>query len=123
MAGQIPLVPASLTLPPSPPSSSPASDALSASPYPYQSLLALQHVERILEVLRSKESTGGGWTGWGESGVGWWAAEAADAQAEAGAEVGEAEMGGWAVRQAWTIWADEVSISRSSGKSALLKRW
>ena len=64
LAGQIPLIPASLTLPgPSP----------SVSPYPLQSALALQHVRRVLDLMRSKQSTGGGWVGWCESVIAWWA--------------------------------------------------
>ena len=90
MAGQIPLIPASLTLPPYP--SSPS------SPYPHQAVLALQHVGRILEVLRSKNNTGGGWVGWGESCVAWWARPE-----------GVQQGGLRAVRQAWTHWAQEVS--------------
>lgn len=90
MAGQIPLIPASLTLPPYP--SSPS------SPYPHQAVLALKHVGRILEVLRSKNNTGGGWVGWGESCVAWWARPE-----------GVQQGGLRAVRQAWTHWAQEVS--------------
>lgn len=96
MAGQIPLVPSSLTLPP-------ALDP-SASPYPYQACLALQHVERVLEVLRSKESTGGGWTGWGESAVCWWALDPGSPNADGKGT--EQALG--IVREAWKSWAAEV---------------
>lgn len=89
LAGQIPLIPAFLTLP-QPPSET--------SPYPHQASLALQHVGRIVEVLRSKNSTGGGWTGWGESCVAWWAR-----QADQGGE------GVDVVRKAWSNWAERVS--------------
>ncbi|KAK8847652.1 hypothetical protein IAR55_005511 [Kwoniella newhampshirensis] len=90
LAGQIPLIPASLTLPrpPSPPT----------SPYSHQATLALQHVRKIVEVLRSKNSTGGGWEGWIESAVAWWAAPPDGCQGEA---VG-------VVRRAWDIWTRTI---------------
>ncbi|ODN79369.1 hypothetical protein L202_03373 [Cryptococcus amylolentus CBS 6039] len=87
LAGQIPLIPASLTLPP------PTQAPLSA--YPHQATLALQHVGRILGVMRSKNSTGGGWEGWVESVVGWWARTGGGGDGEG---VGVA-------RDAWRIWA------------------
>ncbi|ORY30238.1 hypothetical protein BCR39DRAFT_530125 [Naematelia encephala] len=92
LAGQIPLLPVSLTLPlpPAPPNSE----------YPHQAILALQHVRRILEVLRSRNSTGGGWKGWGESCVGWFAGRV-DGE---GSEV---------VRRAWSIWARDNGFQRA----------
>ncbi|WWD21739.1 hypothetical protein CI109_106226 [Kwoniella shandongensis] len=89
LAGQIPLIPASLTLP--------LPSAPPTSPYPHQATLALQHVRKIVDVLRSKNSTGGGWEGWVESAVGWWATPP------------EVSGGGEAVgvvRKAWDIWTD-----------------
>ena len=84
VAGQIPLIPASMTIPPA-----------ENSPYPLQCTLALQHVERILEALRSRHSTGGGWTGWCEGGITWWAGDDPDAVQ--------------IVREAWKIWNLDVS--------------
>ncbi|WVQ75780.1 hypothetical protein IAR50_005413 [Cryptococcus sp. DSM 104548] len=88
LAGQIPLIPASLTLPPPPPAPS--------SPYPHQATLALQHVGKILNVMRSKNSTGGGWEGWVESVVGWWASTSMSGGGGEGVGV---------ARDAWRIWA------------------
>lgn len=90
IAGQIPLQPASLTIAafPAPP----------ASPYPHQVVLALQHVTRIVEVLRNPNSTGGGWTGWAESCIAWWARPEG-----CGAE-GPAVM-----QRGWLNWTQEVS--------------
>lgn len=88
VAGQIPLIPASLTLPPYP---------ATESPYPHQASLALQHVGRIIDVLRSKNNTGGGWEGWGESCIAWWARPE-----------GVQYEGVGVVREAWSSWAREV---------------
>jgi diphthine-ammonia ligase len=82
LAGQIPLIPSSLTLP--------------GPDYAHQSLLALEHVERIRDVLRSKSSTGGGWTGWVESCTAWY--------------VGQEGLG--TVKDAWEIWSERVSESK-----------
>lgn len=89
IAGQIPLLPASLTLPayPAPPT----------SPYAHQATLALQHVRKIIDVLRNPNSTGGGWTGWVESCVGWWARPE-----------GCGVEGPAVASKAWKAWADEV---------------
>ncbi|KAE8538217.1 hypothetical protein D1P53_005556 [Cryptococcus gattii VGV] len=86
IAGQIPLIPASLMLPPAP--------AYPRSAYPHQATLALQHVGRIVQVLRSRNATGGGWEGWVEGGVGWWA-KSGDGKSGEGVGV---------VRDAWRIW-------------------
>ena len=94
IAGQIPLLPASLTLPRAPPSPE--------SPYLHQAVLALQHVRRIIDVLRSKHNTGGGWQGWVENCTVWWA------RLE-GHDEGLAD-----IRRAWDLWAEEVSSSLSS---------
>ncbi|KAL7423571.1 hypothetical protein Q5752_001151 [Cryptotrichosporon argae] len=80
-AGQIPLVPSSLALPPHSPT---------ADPYPLQSALALQHVRRVVRALQSVHASGGGWTGWAEGAVVWYAA---------GQGAGLA-----VVRKAWHIW-------------------
>ncbi|RXK37738.1 hypothetical protein M231_04987 [Tremella mesenterica] len=64
LAGQIPLLPASLTIP---------IHQSSHSPYALQSVLALRHVRRVLTLLRDKSSTGGGWEGWCELAICWWA--------------------------------------------------
>lgn len=77
LAGQIPLIPSSLTLP--------------SPDYAHQSVLALQHVERIRDVLKSKSSTGGGWTGWLESCTAWY--------------VGD---GLATVQEAWRLWSERV---------------
>jgi diphthine-ammonia ligase len=81
LAGQIPLIPSSLTLP--------------AADYAHQSVLALQHVERIRDVLRSKSSTGGGWTGWVESCTAWWVGDNSDLAV---------------VKEAWRLWSERVSL-------------
>ncbi|KIR52087.1 cytoplasmic protein [Cryptococcus gattii Ru294] len=86
IAGQIPLIPASLTLPLVP--------AYPKSAYPHQATLALQHVGRIVQALRSRNATGGGWEGWVEGGVGWWA-KSGDGKSGDGVGV---------VRDAWRIW-------------------
>lgn len=91
IAGQIPLIPASLTLPLAP--------AYPRSPYPHQATLALQHVGRIVQALRSRNATGGGWEGWVEGGVGWWA-KSGDGKSGDGVGV---------VRDAWRIWTRRVS--------------
>jgi len=90
LAGQIPLIPATLTLPPPMTSSN--------SPYVHQSALAVQHVDSIIDVLRSKNNTGGGWTGWGESCVAWWTRDATSG----GEGLGVA-------REVWRTWAEKVS--------------
>ncbi|CAK9779456.1 adenine nucleotide alpha hydrolases-like protein [Cutaneotrichosporon oleaginosum] len=64
IAGQIPLQPASLTIAPYP---------AACSPYGHQAALALQHVSRIISVLRCRTSAGGGWEGSLEGCVAWWA--------------------------------------------------
>lgn len=92
IAGQIPLQPPSLTFAPYPPTP--------ASPYPHQAALALQHVERIIDVLRNPNSTGGGWTGWVESCVCWWARPS-----------GLGSEGPEVAQKAWKAWAEEVSCS------------
>jgi diphthine-ammonia ligase len=89
IAGQIPLQPVSLTFAAYPPPP--------ASPYVHQATLALQHVRRIVEVLRSPNSTGGGWTGWGESCVAWWARPS-----------GCGTEGPSVAQKAWTAWSSEV---------------
>lgn len=92
LAGQIPLIPASLTLPPAP--------ALLKSPYPHQATLALQHVGRIVQALKSRNATGGGWEGWVEGAVGWWA-KSGDGESGEGVQV---------TRDAWRIWTRRVSV-------------
>lgn len=108
LAGQIPLIPASLTLPRAP--------ALPKSPYPHQATLALQHVGRIVQALKSRNATGGGWEGWVEGGVGWWAKCGVGWWAKCGGGEGEGEReGGEGVqvtRDAWRIWTRRVSVSR-----------
>lgn len=93
IAGQIPLQPPSLTFAPYP--------AAPASPYPHQAALALQHVGRIIDVLRNPNSTGGGWTGWIESCVCWWARPK-----------GLGCEGPEIARRAWKAWAEEVSFPK-----------
>ncbi|WVQ69542.1 uncharacterized protein L199_007762 [Kwoniella botswanensis] len=90
LAGQIPLLPPSLTLP-LPPSK--------GSPYPHQAVLALQHVGKIIDVLKSRNYTGGGWKGWIESCVGWWA------RPSSGDDVGD---GVGVVRNAWKLWVEKT---------------
>ncbi|WVF69536.1 hypothetical protein IAT40_004314 [Kwoniella sp. CBS 6097] len=98
LAGQIPLLPASLTLPiPQP----------TESPYLHQSVLALQHVSSILDVLRSKNSTGGGWEGWVESAVAWWASSEETASTSSRSE------GVTIARKAWAIWAERNGASKA----------
>ncbi|BEI85929.1 hypothetical protein CcaverHIS002_0602160 [Cutaneotrichosporon cavernicola] len=87
VAGQIALQPASLTLAPYP---------AETSPYGHQAALALQHVRHIVEVLRSPTSSGGGWYGWIESCVAWWARPKG-----CGAEGPDVS------RAAWRAWAEE----------------
>ncbi|WVO18313.1 hypothetical protein L204_106028 [Cryptococcus depauperatus] len=93
IAGQIPLIPASLTLPSAPP--------LPASPYPHQATLALQHVARIFNAQRSRNSTGGGWEGWVESAVGWWA------------RTEESGDGVNVIRDAWAIWTKRNNAEKA----------
>jgi diphthine-ammonia ligase len=92
IAGQIPLQPPTLTFAPYP--------APPASPYAHQAVLALQHVRRIVDVLRNPNSTGGGWTGWGESCVAWWARPDG-----CGAE------GPGLAQRAWSLWTEQVSFA------------
>lgn len=94
IAGQIPLIPSTLSLP-----ISPEEDL---SPYPAQCALALQHVRRVVAVLRSPMSTGGGWSGWIESVTAWWALP----PGSDGDDGGEGEE---VVRRTWDIWAEQVS--------------
>ena len=101
LAGQIPLVPASLTLPPAP--------LPHVTPYARQAALALQHVRKLIEVLRSKNSTGGGWSGWGESCVAWYTRP--DGYGSEGPRV---------VTDAWNLWALEVSTIDTSVSSKLI---
>lgn len=94
-----------LTLPPGPP--------LPLSPYPAQCALALQHVRKVIEVLRSANSTGGGWTGWVESVTAWWALPLPSGRnaGEGESDDGDDEGGGEAVEvinHAWKIWAEQV---------------
>lgn len=58
IAGQIGLIPSSLMLP-------------EPKSFTQEAVLALQHVRRILEVLRSKSTGGGGWKGWVEGVICW----------------------------------------------------
>ena len=67
-----------------------------AEAYHLQATLALQHVERIVSVLKSKNTTGGGWSGWCEGGVAWWVSH--------GKETRSVEV----IREAWRMWAEEV---------------
>lgn len=90
IAGQISLQPPSLTFAPYPPAPS--------SPYPHQAALALQHVGRIIDVLRNPNSTGGGWTGWVESCVCWWSRPK-----------GLGSEGPEVAQRVWKAWAEEVS--------------
>ncbi|WVQ79838.1 hypothetical protein IAT38_001938 [Cryptococcus sp. DSM 104549] len=99
LAGQIPLIPASLTLP------EPPKEA-SRSAYPLQATLALQHVRKIVQALRSKNATGGGWEGWVESSVGWWARPSGDGTAGTGSAVG-------VVRRAWEVYTEENGSSKA----------
>ncbi|OXC59248.1 cytoplasmic protein [Cryptococcus neoformans MW-RSA852] len=92
LAGQIPFIPASLTLPRAP--------ASPKSPYPHQATLALQHVGRIVQALKSRNATGGGWEGWVEGGMGWWA-KCGGGEGEGQRESGE---GVQVTRDAWRIW-------------------
>ncbi|WWD00870.1 hypothetical protein V866_007808 [Kwoniella sp. B9012] len=91
LAGQIPLLPPSLTLP-LPPSN--------GSPYPHQAVLALQHVNKIIDVLKSRNYTGGGWDGWIESCVGWWARPSSGDDVGDGLEV---------VRKALMLWVEKTN--------------
>lgn len=80
------------------------------------------------DLLRSKQSTGGGWEGWCQSAVGWWVEEteagsgsdtAPRRQSDLGATVPSATAVGTesrrsraaaaeVVRKAWEIWAEQV---------------
>lgn len=79
IAGQIALHPPTLTI----------ANASTA----YQSVLALQHVRRILSALRDPNATGGGWTGWLEGCTAWWTREVDT------------------VREAWKHWALSVGMN------------
>lgn len=59
IAGQIGLIPPTLTLP------SPRS-------FIEEAVLSLQHVRRIIAVLRSSSTAGGGWEGWVEDVICWY---------------------------------------------------
>ncbi|WWC59734.1 uncharacterized protein I303_102296 [Kwoniella dejecticola CBS 10117] len=109
LAGQIPLLPPSLTLP-IPPSPSP-------SPYPHQAILALQHVSKIIDVLRSKNYTGGGWEGWVESCTAWWASSGCvsgtGSRAEAKSVLQRDAEGLKVFRKAWELWIERNGDSRT----------
>lgn len=79
IAGQIPLIPASMMMP--------------DNDYRYQAVLALQHVQRIWDLLRSPNNTGGGWDGWVESCIAW-----------------HTGKGVQAVMSAWQAWSQEVRL-------------
>jgi diphthine-ammonia ligase len=101
LAGQIPLIPASLTLP--------------ADDYAHQSILALQHVQRIRDVLRSKNSTGGGWEGWVEGCTAWYV------------NVPGKSNGLETVRHAWRLWSERVGpfhllLGSSEGDVVLIQQ-
>lgn len=64
-----------------------------------QAALALQHVRRIVAALRSGSSTGGGWEGWTEGVIGWWA-EPRDVSADEAVDV---------LKAVWSEHADRVS--------------
>ncbi|WVW78164.1 hypothetical protein I302_100115 [Kwoniella bestiolae CBS 10118] len=96
LAGQIPLLPSSLTLP-NPP--------CKGSPYPHQAVLAVQHVGRIIDVLKSRNYTGGGWEGWIESCVGWWA------RPSSGDGGGTREAVG-VVKRGWEMWVRKTNQSQ-----------
>ena len=76
-------------------------DPSHSSPYPVQAALALQHVRRIVAALRSGSSTGGGWTGWTEGVIGWWA-KPIDKSGNEAVDV---------LRVVWSEHADRVSYS------------
>nr|XP_019008251.1 cytoplasmic protein [Kwoniella pini CBS 10737]OCF47032.1 cytoplasmic protein [Kwoniella pini CBS 10737] len=98
LAGQIPLLPPSLTLPLPP---------LRGSPYSHQAVLALQHVGRIADVLRSKNYTGGGWEGWIESCTAWWATPLLTN------EMDSCTNGLKIVMKAWDLWIERNGDSRT----------
>ncbi|KAJ9099957.1 hypothetical protein QFC21_003965 [Naganishia friedmannii] len=60
IAGQIGLIPPTLSLP-------------SPQSFTEEAVLSLQHVRRILAVLRSTSTAGGGWEGWVEGVICWYA--------------------------------------------------
>jgi hypothetical protein len=60
IAGQIGLIPPTLTLP-------------SPQSFFEEAVLSLQHVRRIMAVLRSSSTAGGGWEGWVEGVICWYA--------------------------------------------------
>jgi diphthine-ammonia ligase len=91
IAGQVPLLPASLTIP----------SRVDGSPYTTQAFLALQHVNRVIGVLCSPQHTGGGWKGWGESAIAWWTVSATASPSE-----GDHSLG--IIRKTWSIWASKV---------------
>ncbi|ORX35894.1 hypothetical protein BD324DRAFT_682050 [Kockovaella imperatae] len=96
IAGQIPLLPASLTIPTTAPDAS-------VSPYLHQSILALQHVRRIVQVLRSRHNTGGGWDGWIENCTVWWVR-----REDAGGQDSISQ-----IRRAWNSWAEEFGCTKA----------
>lgn len=83
IAGQIGLIPSQLALP-SPPT------------FAREAILSLQHVRRILEVLQSKQTAGGGWEGWPEGMICWYARQ------------GDLE----AAKRIWAACQEEVSVGR-----------
>lgn len=87
IAGQIPLIPASMTMP--------------VNDYHYQAVLALQHVQRIWNLLRSPNNTGGGWDGWVESCTAWYTGS-----------------GVQAVSSVWEAWAEQVRAPNPPGADA-----
>ncbi|KAL1409041.1 hypothetical protein Q8F55_005865 [Vanrija albida] len=92
IAGQIPLRPASLTLPEYP--------VAPGSPYPHEAALALQHTRRIIDALKDPNATGGGWQGWGEGAVAWF-----HKPKGAGAE------GPWVSAEAYKLWAAQNNFT------------
>ena len=69
----------------------------------------MQHVRKIITVLRSPSQTGGGWEGWAEGCVAWWTLPTLALSAgndAVTAEKGVREVG--IVGEAIRIWADQV---------------
>ena len=121
VAGQIPLIPPTLLLPTKPRISTshsteeatPSDGKSNTGAVQLQATLALQHVRKIITVLRSPSQTGGGWEGWVESCVAWWALPS-DSSARATGTAGSGERGCReveVVRKALRIWAEQVSCS------------
>lgn len=110
IAGQIPLIPPTLLLPSKPATSrSTSRSELVCRNVQLQATLAMQHVRKIITVLRSPSQTGGGWEGWAEGCVAWWALPPPSSSARNDAMlakrgVHEVEIVGEAIR----IWADQV---------------